>query len=318
MSISSWASNSVMRPRTRGLKLGLISLVRWRLYQLTGSIRREEFITGLILGWFLIFLWGGSDLNPNVQYKPFQPEITATWVTLEAKNVMLNPPQIWGFQARKDSLKRSFRTHWAPCTAPITKSRLLISSLGPGDPSEAYQPQIPATLVTLEAKNVTLNPPQTWGFQAKKDPLNLSFWTHWAPGTAPITKSRRLTCPLGPIDPYEPFQPEITATLVTLEAKNVTLNPPQTWGFQAKKYPLKLSFQIHWAPGMAPITKYRLLICHPRPIYPFKQTQPKISVNWKYFIILLFRPVRQCLAFVMGDLPEVLIGSETITWVSLF
>jgi len=35
---------------------------------LIGSIQREEFITGLILGWFLIFLWGGSDLNPNVQY----------------------------------------------------------------------------------------------------------------------------------------------------------------------------------------------------------------------------------------------------------
>ena len=37
------------------------------------------------------------------------------------------------------------------------------------------------------------------------------------------------------MDPYEPFQPEITATLVTLEAKNVPLNPPQEWGFQAKK-----------------------------------------------------------------------------------
>ena len=41
------------------------------------------------------------------------------------------------------------------------------------------------------------------------------------------------------MDPYEPFQPEITATLVTLEAKNVLLNPPQKWGFQAKKDPLK-------------------------------------------------------------------------------
>ena len=37
---------------------------------LIGSIWREEFITGLVLGWFLIFL-GGSDLNPNVQYDIF-------------------------------------------------------------------------------------------------------------------------------------------------------------------------------------------------------------------------------------------------------
>ena len=50
-----------------------------------------------------------------------------------------------------------------------------------------------------------------------------------------ITKSRLWTCPPGPIDPYGPFQPEITATLVSLEAKNVTLNPPQEWGFQALK-----------------------------------------------------------------------------------
>ena len=46
-----------------------------------------------------------------------------------------------------------------------------------------------ATLVTLEAKNVPLNPPQEWGFQAKNYPLNrkLLFWTHQAPGKAPIT-----------------------------------------------------------------------------------------------------------------------------------
>ena len=56
---------------------------------------------------------------------------------------------------------------------------------------------------------------------------------------APIDKSSSLTCPLGPIDPHEPFQPEITATLVTLEAKNVTLNPPQEVGFQAKTEPLQ-------------------------------------------------------------------------------
>ena len=52
---------------------------------------------------------------------------------------------------------------------------------------------------------------------------------------APITKSRRLTRQAGPINPYEPLQPEITATLVTLEAKKMLLNPPQTWGFQVKK-----------------------------------------------------------------------------------
>ena len=58
-----------------------------------------------------------------------------------------------------------------------------------------------------------------------------------------ITKSRPLTCPPGPIDPYKKFQPEIPATLVTLEVKNVTLNPPQTWGLQVKNDPLKLLFR---------------------------------------------------------------------------
>jgi len=43
---------------------------------------------------------------------------------------------------------------------------------------------------------------------------------------APITKSRCPTCPSGPIDPYGSFQPEITATWVTLEAKNMPLKPP--------------------------------------------------------------------------------------------
>ena len=31
--------------------------------------------------------------------------------------------------------------------------------------------------------------------------------------------------------PPKPFQPEMPATLVTLEAMNVPLNPPQKWGF---------------------------------------------------------------------------------------
>ena len=58
----------------------------------------------------------------------------------------------------------------------------------------------------------------------------------------PITKARCPTCPIGPIDPYESFQPEIAATLVTLEAKNMPLNPPQKWGFQAKNDPLMRLF----------------------------------------------------------------------------
>ena len=99
--------------------------------------------------------------------------------------------------------------------------------------------------MALEAKNVPLNPPQNWGFQAKNDPLKRSFWTHRAPGMALITKLRCLRCPTGPIDPNEPFQPETTATWVTLEAKNVPLNPPQKWGFQAKKDPLKRWFRTH-------------------------------------------------------------------------
>ena len=51
---------------------------------------------------------------------------------------------------------------------------------------------------------------------------------------APITKSRSPTCPLSPIDPYEPLQREMLATWVTLEANNVPLNPPPTWQFLAK------------------------------------------------------------------------------------
>ena len=35
---------------------------------------------------------------------------------------------------------------------------------------------------------------------------------------------------MGRIDPYKAFQPEITVSQVTLEAKNMQLNPPQTWG----------------------------------------------------------------------------------------
>ena len=103
--------------------------------------------------------------------------------------------------------------------------------LGPIDPYEPFQPGITATWVTLEAKNVLLNPPQTWQFQAKNDPLQRLFWTHCASGMPPITAARCLTCSLGLMDPYEPFQPEITAIWVTLEANNPQMNPPQTWGF---------------------------------------------------------------------------------------
>ena len=84
--------------------------------------------------------------------------------------------------------------------APIIEARCPTCLTGPIDPYESSQTEITATLVTLEAKNVPLNPPQKWGFQAKKDPLKRSFWTHWAPHMAPITKSRHWMCPLGPID----------------------------------------------------------------------------------------------------------------------
>ena len=69
---------------------------------------------------------------------------------------------------------------------------------------------------------------------------------------APITEPKCPTFPLGPIDPYESFQTEITATWVTLEDKNVPRNPPQTWGFQAKKDPLQRLFWTHCALGMPP------------------------------------------------------------------
>ena len=73
----------------------------------------------------------------------------------------------------------------------------------------------------------------------------------------PITEARCPTCPLVPIDSYKSFQPDITVTWMTLEAKNVPLNPPQTWGFQfqAKKDPLQRLFWTHCVLGMPPITK---------------------------------------------------------------
>ena len=62
------------------------------------------------------------------------------------------------------------------------------------------------------------------------------------PLSLPLRRNSRLAPNIGcrdiqylaPMDPYKPFQPEIPVTLVTSEAKNVTLNPPQEWGFQAK------------------------------------------------------------------------------------
>ena len=41
---------------------------RERSNMLIGCIRRVEFISGNILGWFRIFLGAWSDLNPNIQY----------------------------------------------------------------------------------------------------------------------------------------------------------------------------------------------------------------------------------------------------------
>ena len=135
--------------------------------------------------------------------------------------------------------------HCAPGIAPITKSRHLKCPSGPIDPLEPLQPEITATLVTLEAKNGPLNPPQTEGFQGKDDPLKRSVWTHLALSMTPITKSINLTCLLSFIDPCKPFQPEIKVTWVTLEAKNVPLNPPQKWGFQAKKTLSSDHFKTH-------------------------------------------------------------------------
>ena len=101
-------------------------------------------------------------------------------------------------------------------------------ALGLIDPNKLLQPELTVTWVTLEAKNVPWNPPQTWGFQAKKDPLQRLFWNPCAlgmPPITPITKSRCLACPLGLMDPYEPHQPEITVVWVTLEANNLPLKP---------------------------------------------------------------------------------------------
>ena len=101
-----------------------------------------------------------------------------------------------------------------------------------------------------------LDPPQTWGFQAKKDPsqaIILDPLRTWQ--GVPITKARCLKRPPGPINPCEIFQLEITATRVTLEANNQPMNPPQTWGFQAKKDPLQRLFWTHCAFSMPPITK---------------------------------------------------------------
>ena len=118
--------------------------------------------------------------------------------------------------------------------APVTYSSRLVGPLAPIDPYKPFQPEITATWVTLEAKNVPLIPPQTWWFQAKNGPLQRLFWTHCASGMPPITAARCLTCPLGLTDSYEPFHPEITATWVIFEAKNVPLAPPQIWEFLTK------------------------------------------------------------------------------------
>ena len=94
------------------------------------------------------------------------------------------------------------------------------------EPSKPFQPGISATLGTLGAKTVPLNPLRHGDFRLKRpsqaiilDPLSTCHG-HYR------RKSRCLICPPGPMDPYEPLQPEITVTWATLEAKNVTLNPP--------------------------------------------------------------------------------------------
>ena len=72
---------------------------------------------------------------------------------------------------------------------------------------------------------------------------------------APITKARRWPFPLGLMDPYGLFHPEITAIWVTLEGKNVPLNPPQTWGVPAQKDTPPVIVLDPLFTGHAPITK---------------------------------------------------------------
>ena len=82
-----------------------------------------------------------------------------------------------------------------------------------------------------------LNPTQTWaswGFQAENDPLQRLFCTHYASFMPPITAARCLTCHPDLMDPYEPVHPEITATWVTLEAKNMPLISPEIGDFLTK------------------------------------------------------------------------------------
>ena len=118
--------------------------------------------------------------------------------------------------------------------APITNSRCLVCPMGRIDQYESFQPENTATRVTLEAKNMPLNTPQTWEFQAKNDPLQRLFCTHCTSGMPPITTVRCLTFPPALIVPYEPLHIEISATWVTLEAKSMPLISPQTWEFLTK------------------------------------------------------------------------------------
>ena len=51
---------------------------------------------------------------------------------------------------------------------------------------------------------------------------------------SPIAAATCLTCATGLMDPYEPFHPEITATWVTVEAKNMLLIPLSHGNFLQK------------------------------------------------------------------------------------
>ena len=78
--------------------------------------------------------------------------------------------------------------------------------------------------MTLEAKNGRPTPLRHGDFKPKMTPSSDCFGpiSHL---TCPLSpKARYLTCPLGLMDPYEPYQPQITATWVTLEANNPQLN----------------------------------------------------------------------------------------------
>ena len=83
------------------------------------------------------------------------------------------------------------------------------------------------------------------------------------------------------MDPYEPFQPEITAICETLGANNPPLNPQQkqTREFLTKNAPLQRTLRTHRACTMALTAWLRYLVCTLGPTHPNKLLQPEITVT---------------------------------------